>query len=108
MQLNRNSLQLGKDEEKFQEEVHIGMLSGKFIKDSGSSHLVAPIVSFKVSRREGGQAHKEGEDFDLVALTPLPDKFISLILEYTGNIFQSVSDLKDHIKKDVYGPDGSF
>ena len=51
VQLNRNSLQLRKDEDKFQEEVHIGMLSGNFIKDSGSSHLMAPIVSFKVSRR---------------------------------------------------------
>lgn len=72
------------------------MLSCSFIKDSGSAHLVAPIVSFRVQKKEGEEADKEGDadDYDLVAMTPLPDKFIGLILEYTGNIFQSVQDLK--------------
>lgn len=48
------------------------------------------------------------EEYDLVPLTPLPDKFIGLILEYTGNIFQSVEDLKQHIKKDIYSPEKTF
>lgn len=29
-------------------EVHIGMLSSRFIKDSGASRLVAPIVTFRL------------------------------------------------------------
>ena len=84
------------------------MLSGNFIKDSGSTHIVAPIISYKVQVRKDGAVNKDGEFFDLIPLTPLPEKFIGLILEYTGNIFENVEDLKDHIKKDLYGPDRTF
>jgi hypothetical protein len=72
------------------------MLSSSFIKDSGSPHLIAPIISFKVV---------EGE---MVPLTPLPEKFINLILAYTG-IFNCYEDIKQHIEVDMFpNSDGKF
>jgi hypothetical protein len=35
-------------QEKFVEEVHVGLLSVNFIKDSGSKYIVAPMVSFRI------------------------------------------------------------
>jgi hypothetical protein len=63
------------------------MLSSNFIKDSGSGHLIAPIVSFKIEKNLSSEDHKDGEDYELVAMTPLPDKFLNMILEYTGFMF---------------------
>ena len=44
----------------------------------------------------------------MVPLTPLPEKFINLILAYTG-IFNSFSDIKQHIEVDMFpNGDGKF
>jgi hypothetical protein len=65
------------------------MLSSSFIKDSGSPYLVAPIVSFKV------------EDKEMIPITPLPEKFVNLILAYTG-IFSNFEEIKQHIKVGLF------
>jgi len=70
---------------KFSDEIHIGLLSTSFIKDSNSELLVAPIVSFYVVKNyEKNPEH----EFQLVPKTPLSDQFLSLILGYIG-IFQN-------------------
>jgi len=38
---------------KMEHEVHIGLLSSKFIQESNSKHLIAPIVSLKVIKKKG-------------------------------------------------------
>lgn len=82
-----------------QEQVHIGMLSSQFIRDSGSEFVIAPIVSFNVV--------KKGESHDLEPLTIMPLKFINEILKYTC-IFTSFEDFRLHILKDSFGKTGSF
>lgn len=57
-------------------QVHIGMLSSKFIADSCSDYIVAPIVSFNLKNDSSGNQN-------LVPITPLSDKFLNLILGYT-------------------------
>ena len=70
------------------------MLSASFIRDSGSPYLVAPIVSFKV------------EDKVMIPLTPLHDKFINLILAYTG-IFSNFEEIKQHIQVGMFSESDS-
>lgn len=65
---------------KFTNEVHIGLLSSRFIKDSDSEHLIAPIISFEVVKA----TNKAGGRYELVPKTPLSEKFINLILSYIG------------------------
>ena len=78
-------------------EITIGMLSSKFIKDSGSSKLVAPIVSFRMQKKANMQ---EAEDYseacNLEPLTPLPDKFLGLIHSYT-RLFKNFNKFMKHI-----------
>jgi hypothetical protein len=70
------------------------MLSSVFIKDSGSPHLVAPIISYRI------------EDKEFVPMVPLHEKFINLILAYTG-IFENFQSLREHILLDIYIDDDS-
>lgn len=52
LQHTRVQFPLGVNNVQVIEQVHIGLLSSKFIKDSGSGYLLAPIVSFNVKRKE--------------------------------------------------------
>jgi len=38
---------------KMEWEVHVGLLSSKFISESNSKHLIAPIVSLKIKKKIG-------------------------------------------------------
>lgn len=98
-------------------EVHIGMLSQRFIKDSGASRLVAPIVTFRLQPKTKTDAEIANIDalekqknkkaavnhfsvtkeFELVPLSPMSDKFLNLMLSYVKGIFNSVNHLKKHI-----------
>jgi len=69
---------------KFNNEVHVGLLSSRFVKDSNSDYLIAPIVSFDMVENPNYTADGPGNKYDLVAKTPLSEKFISLILSYIG------------------------
>ena len=90
---------------KIVEEVHIGMLSTKFIRDSCSQNLIAPIVSFEVVKNPKAGEFKDGKEQQsshiLVEKTPLSDKFLSLILGYIG-IFTSIEELEQHILLNSY------
>lgn len=105
-------------------EVHVGLLSSRFIKDSGANRLVAPIVTFRLQPRSDkgnnmGQmdpqsimgnnpkdpkeeAHSVAKEFELVPLSPMSDKFLSLMLSYAKGIFSSVGHLKRHIIKSSF------
>ena len=70
---------------KFNNEVHVGLLSSRFVKDSNSDYLIAPIVSFDlVETRNYNADGTETLSHELVAKTPLSEKFINLILSYIG------------------------
>ena len=48
------------------------------------------------------------ENKEMIPLTPLPEKFINLILAYTG-IFNNYEDIKQHIEQDMFpNDDGKF
>ena len=93
---------------KIVEEVHIGMLSTKFIRDSCSQNLIAPIVSFEVVKNPKADLKgdisndkEQPSSYILVEKTPLSDKFLNLILGYIG-IFTSIEELKQHILLNSY------
>jgi len=69
---------------KFNNEVHVGLLSSRFVKDSNSDYLIAPIVSFDMVENPCYTADGTANKYDLVAKTPLSEKFIQLILSYIG------------------------
>lgn len=50
----------------------IALLSFKFIQDSGSQFLVAPLVTYELRNKK-----------IMKCLTPNPDKFLSMIANYT-------------------------
>jgi hypothetical protein len=81
---------------KFDNEVHVGLLSSRFVKDSNSDYLIAPIVSFDVVENPNYTIEGSVSKYDLVAKTPLSEKFICLMLSYIG-IFQNIHELKQHI-----------
>jgi hypothetical protein len=50
----------------------IALLSTSFLKDSGSSHLVAPLVSFEIRNKRISKK-----------LTPQSEHFLDIIAKYT-------------------------
>ena len=64
--------------------MHVGLLSSRFVKDSNSDYLIAPIVSFDLVENPYYNTDGSGNKYDLVAKTPLSEKFICLILSYIG------------------------
>jgi hypothetical protein len=69
---------------KFNNEVHVGLLSNQFVKDSNSDYLIAPIVSFDMVENANYTGEGSTNKYGLVAKTPLAHKFIDLILSYIG------------------------
>ena len=58
--------------------------------------MVAPIVTFKVVKID--------EDICLETVTPLADKFLGLMLTYTG-MFKDPDSLKEHLLTDYLNAD---
>ena len=74
--------------------------------DSSSKKLVCPIVSFIVKKKKAPdpqeinvkiEDHQVYDNYDLVPVTPLPEKFINIIFHYAKGIFKDFAELKKYI-----------
>mmetsp|Transcript_23432 Transcript_23432/g.36100 ORF Transcript_23432/g.36100 Transcript_23432/m.36100 type:complete len:201 (+) Transcript_23432:1270-1872(+) len=78
----------------FSEEVNIGMLSTTFLAESCSKFVAAPIATYKVVPSE------ESGVFTLRAVTPMADKFLQFILQYT-QMFDHIDVMKQFILNEM-------
>ena len=110
MQLNTHQLQqmTCEDGQKFRKEAHVALLSTQFMTDSSSKKVVCPLVSFVVKKKKAQdpqeqnlnvkvEDHLHYEDYELIPVTPLPEKFINIIFQYARGIFKDYDDLKKYI-----------
>ena len=94
------------DGHKFRKEAHVALLSSQFMTDSSSKKVVCPLVSFVVKKKKAPDPQESNikvedhliyEDYELVPVTPLPEKFINIIFQYARGIFKDYNDLKKYI-----------
>lgn len=85
--LKLNALRLGKTcliISRNNDNVSFGLLSQKFVEDSGLSYLVAPLVCFKIQN-----------ETTFIPLTPYAEKLLQVIVSYTGSLLKP--DFKHYV-----------